>query len=263
MSLVFSAIAPHPPLLIPTVGKQLIKKLDKTKSALEHLERKLYVSHPDIILVISPHGSYFSDAFTINADTQYKTDLRAFGDLATRVQFAGEHTLSAAIRTAARKEQLPVTMISESNLDHSSSIPLYYLAAHLPKIKILPVGFCDLDWKTHVAFGNLLKEEIAKTNKRVAVIASGDLSHALMTESPAGYNPAGLEFDTKIQELLASQSLAGMLQMDPELVANAAECGFRSFLILMGILQGVHTTYRSYAYESPFGIGYLTANFVL
>ena len=51
--------------------------------------------------------------------------------------------------------------------------------------------------------------------------------------------------------------------MKKDFVADAAECGFRSFLILMGILQGVQTTYKSYAYEAPFGVGYLTANFVL
>jgi hypothetical protein len=37
MSLVFAAIVPHPPLLIPSIGKEAIKKIDKTKRALEKL----------------------------------------------------------------------------------------------------------------------------------------------------------------------------------------------------------------------------------
>jgi len=40
----------------------------------------------------------------------------------------------------------------------------------------------------------MIAEKISETNKRVAVIASGDLSHALITSAPAGYNPAGPEF---------------------------------------------------------------------
>ncbi len=263
MSLVFSGISPHPPMLIPSIGQAAVKKLEKTKLALEKLEQKLYVTHPDIIIVLSPHASYFPDAFTLNSNPQYQTDLKNFGDLATKIKFSGEITLSNLISEGAKKENLPLTMISEPKLEHSSSVPLFYLAQHLPKIKIIPVGFCNLDWKTHVAFGNLLKEKISETNKRVAVIASGDLSHALTTDSPAGYNAAGAEFDAKIQELLASNNLAGMLQMDADLVGEAAECGFRSFLILMGILQGMQTAYKSYAYEAPFGIGYLTANFIL
>lgn len=263
MSLVFTAITPHPPFLIPAIGHNEIKKVEKTKTALEQLEKDLYITHPEVIIIISPHGSHFKDAFTIHASPTYQTDLRSFGDLTTRVTFQGEHHLTTRIREALKTEKIPSTMISETELDHGSSIPLVYLTPHLKNIKVIPIGFCDLDWKNHVAFGNLLKEIILESNKRVAVIASGDLSHALLTDSPAGFNAAGPEFDKKIQELLASKNLAGMLQMDKQMVADAAECGFRSFLILMGILQGFNNTYKSYAYEAPFGVGYLTANFVL
>jgi AmmeMemoRadiSam system protein B len=263
MSLVFAAITPHPPFLIPAIGQNEIKKVEKTKIALEQMEKDLYITHPEIIIIISPHGSHFTDAFTIHASPTYQTDLRSFGDLATRVKFQGERHLTTHIREALKTEKIPSVMISEPKLDHGSAIPLIYLTPHLKNIKIIPIGFCDLDWKTHVNFGNLLKEIILESNKRVAVIASGDLSHALITDSPAGFNADGSEFDKKIQELLASKNLSGMLQMDRQMVANAAECGFRSFLILMGILQGFNNTYKSYAYEAPFGVGYLTANCIL
>jgi AmmeMemoRadiSam system protein B len=263
MPLVFAAITPHPPLLIPSIGKQSLKKLEKTKIALEQMEKDLYITHPEILIIISPHGSYFDDAFTLNVSTNFQTDLREFGDLATKIKFHGEAQLASLIREGTKKEHFSATMISEQNLDHGSSVPLSYLTKHLKKIKIIQIGFCDLDWKTHVAFGAMLADKISQINKRVAVIASGDLSHALISDAPAGYNPAGPEFDKKIQDLLAANNLSGMLQLDKKLVTDASECGFRSFLILMGILQGVHHTYKSYAYEGPFGVGYLTANFAL
>jgi MEMO1 family protein len=53
MSLVFAAISPHPPLLIPSIGKEAIKKIQKTKEALEKLEEDLYLSRPEIIIIIS------------------------------------------------------------------------------------------------------------------------------------------------------------------------------------------------------------------
>lgn len=263
MSLVFAAITPHPPLLIPSIGKEAVKKLEKTQIAMEQMEKDLYITHPEIILIISPHGSYFDDVFTLNFSPEYQTDLREFGDLSTKLKFKGETHLSTLIREGSKKEGFPTTMISEPRLDHGSSIPLLYLTKHLKNIKIIQIGFCDLDWKTHVAFGAMLADKIAEINKRVAVIASGDLSHALISDAPAGYNAAGPEFDRKIQELLASNNLSGMLQLDKKLIENASECGFRSFLILMGILQGVHHSYKEYSYEGPFGVGYLTANFSL
>jgi len=263
MSLVFSAITPHPPLLIPTIGKDNLAKIQKTKQAMEKLEEDLYLARPDIILMISPHGSYFKDAFTINTNPQYETDLHEFGDLATKIKFKGDMNLSSYIRESSKEQNYPTSMISEGKLDHGASVPLYYLTKHLPNVQILPIGFCDLNYKTHVDFGYMIKEDIAKSNKRVAVIASGDLSHALITDAPAGFNQNGKKFDDKIRELLPAGNVIGMLQMDENFITEAAECGFRSFLILMGILRNVKYEYKEYSYEGPFGVGYLVANFVI
>jgi len=262
MSLVFAAIAPHPPMLIPSIGKDQLKKIGKTKAALEKLEEDLYLAKPDIVVIISPHGSYFSDAFTVNVCPEFETDLKKFGDLTTKLKFKGEMHISALISDRAKDEGLPTSMVTERGLDHGSSVPLFALCQHLPDVQVLQIGFSDLDYKTHVDFGYFLKEIIMNSNKRIAVIASADLSHALRTDSPAGFNPAGEKFDEKIQEFLSHNNTSGMLQMDPELIKNASECGFRSCLILMGILKNMDYEFRNFAYEAPFGIGYLTANFV-
>lgn len=263
MSFVFAAITPHPPLLLPNIGKEAIKSVEKTKKSMEKLEEDLYLTHPDAIFIISPHGSMFTDAFTMNVCPEFITDLTEFGDLTTKVKFKGEMTLTAKIREHAKNISLPIAMVSQEKLDHGASVPLCYLTPHLKNIEIAQFGFCDLDWKTHMDFGYMLKEEIMNSNKRIAVIASGDLSHALTADAPACFNEAGKEFDKKIQELFANHSSAGMLQVDPKLIADASECGFRSFLILMGVLKNIDYTYRQYSYEGPFGVGYLVANFII
>lgn len=227
------------------------------------MEEDLYLAHPDCILVISPHGPLLPDAFTVNFAPQYESDLREFGDLATKLRFTGDMNLAYLIRHLAKEKPYRTTLISEPKLDHGVTVPLYYFTPHLPDITILPIGFSDLDLKTHVDFGYLLKEVISKTNQRVAVIASGDLSHALTTDAPAGFNKHGQEFDLKIQELLSSKNTTGLLQLDPQLITEASECGLRSILILMGVLRDVNFDCQTYAYEGPFGVGYLTANFVM
>lgn len=263
MSLVFAAITPHPPLLIPTIGKQHLKKIAQTEKAMRRLEEELYLAKPDVLVVISPHGHLFSDSFSVNLCQAFETDLKQFGDLATRLTFRGDTTLPARLRAKASQEGLPTKIISEPRLDHGAAVPLYYLTQHLPKASIVPVGFCDLDLKAHLDFGYALKEVIMKSNRRIAVIASGDLSHALTTDAPAGFHPAGAEFDQKIQDLLAARNTAGIVTLPNELLAQAAECGLRSILILMGVLRNLQTTFQSYSYECPFGVGYLTANFVI
>lgn len=263
MALVFSAFTPHPPLLIPTIGREETKKVEQTMKSYAELEMNLYSTHPDTILVISPHGSYFDDVFTINYCTEYITDLREFGDLSTVVKFSGDEELSYRIRNSTKRKKIPAVMMSEPRLDHGSAIPLFFLTKNLPSVKVMQVGFCGLDYKTHVDFGYLLKEEIFITNKRVAVIASGDLSHALTNNAPAGFNKRGPEFDAKVRELLMSRNLTALLNLEEKFVSDAAECGLRSLLILLGILHNVRYDYKELSYEAPFGVGYLTAQFVL
>ncbi len=259
MSLVFAGITPHPPLLLPNIGKEETKKIEKTKRSLLAMEKIIYATHPDIILIISPHGSYFRDAFTINSCPEYETNFKEFGDISTKLKFKGDFSLAYKIRKHAFEQKLPTATIDENNLDHGSGVPLYFLTSHLKNFNLLEIGFCDLSYKNHVEFGNILQEIILDSNKRIAVIASGDLSHALTSDSPAGFSPEGKIFDTTIQSLLSHKNIAGMLQLKQETISQAAECGFRSLLILSGILQGINCNYRQLSYEAPFGVGYLTA----
>lgn len=264
MALVFASITPHPPLLIPAIGKNTIKKIQKTKEALEKLEEELYLSKPDIIITISPHGPHFSDAFSINMSPEFESDLRMFGDLTTKVKFIGETQMPYGIRAETyENKNCPAVIINEPRLDHGAIVPLFYLTKHLPNAKILPIGFSDLDYKSHLEFGSALKEQIMKSTKRIAVIASADLAHTLSSDAPAGFHKSGAIFDKKVQELISSHNTAGLLNLNPQLIKESSECGFRSILILAGILREINYRYESYSYETPFGVGYLTANFVI
>lgn len=261
--LVFAAITPHPPLLIPNIGKEETKKVEKTKLALEKLEQDLYLAKPDIIFIISPHGSYFSDAFTINAHTNFISNFKEFGDMETKREWIGEPGIASKIDYEHNKANMPIRLIGEENLDHGSAVPLFFLTEHLPNVKILPIGYSELSSKKHLDFGYMLKDIIMDTEKRIAVIASGDLSHGLSANAPAGIVPNGKEFDNKLIELLETRNTAGIINMDEKFVEEAAQCGYRSILILLGIMKNMDYQFKNYSYEAPFGVGYLVGNFVL
>jgi len=222
----------------------------------------LYLSKPDIVAVISPHGSLFADAFCVNANTYFAANFAQFGDLKTKRELLGEPSLAAHIAHAGNEAELPVQLVSEEALDHGTSVPLFYLTPHLPNCRVLPLGYSLLDNKTHLQFGELLKEVFMNTDKRVAVIASGDLSHGLTTDAPAGFNKAGREFDEKIIELLQTRNTVGVAGLDAKFVEEAAQCGYRSLLVLLGIMREMDYTFKNYSYEGPFGVGYLVGNFV-
>jgi len=263
MPLVFAAVTPHPPICLPSIGGDAISKVEATRTALARLEQDLYTEKPDIIVVISPHGGVFKDVFTINGHTNFMADFSEFGDMVTKRDWAGATNFASMFYNHNSANSVPMQLIAESKLDHGASIPLMFLTDHLPNIKVMPVGYSELASIDHLNFGESLKEMIMESDARVAVIASGDLSHTLTTDAPAGFNSAGAEFDKTIIQLLETRNTVGVTQINPELIKNASECGYRSILILLGVLKNINYTFQNYSYEAPFGVGYLTGNFVL
>jgi len=263
MAIIFGAICPHPPLLLPTIGKEQTEKLQQTKQAFKKLEEELYLSKPDTILIISPHGLISPGIFHLNLAEKFYSNLGEFGDFKTKLEKNGDIALASTIKQAAEVEDVPVSTISNQELDYGSVIPLYFLTKHLENIKILPLSYSLLSLEEHYNFGKFLYRELIKNHKRIAIIASGDLSHRLAENSPAGFSPLGEKFDHTLQNLLKEKDATGILNMNQEMITESGECGLRSILILLGIFNELNYNSQILSYEAPFGIGYLVANLSL
>jgi AmmeMemoRadiSam system protein B len=134
---------------------------------------------------------------------------------------------------------------------------------HLENVALIPMHYSLLDNVSHFEFGKSIKDLAMDSDKRIAVIASGDLSHCLTDKAPLPFNAAGKEFDEKIMELLKAGDSQSIVNMDTKLVEKAGECGFRSILILLGVLNNFNYKTEILSYEAPFGVGYLVANLKL
>lgn len=259
--LVFSAFTPHTPLLIPNIGKDNLKKLEKTSQAMQHLAEDLYAAKPDMIVIISGHSECYPDAFAINLNDPYKADLSSLGDLEPAKEFRPDFPLIDHLQRQLRKNDVPVTLHPEEALDYGSSVPLMLLTEQIKGVKIVPISVSGLAPKQHFQFGQALKDQIFDSTQRVAVIATGDLSHTLTSDSPAGFSPNGAKFDDKIQELISQNNAAGLIKLDPKIIKDAQQCGYRALLILFGILDKLNFKSEILSYEAPLGVGYLTVNF--
>ncbi|MFA6603523.1 MAG: AmmeMemoRadiSam system protein B [Patescibacteria group bacterium] len=259
MSLVFTCITAHTPLLMPTVSKENLALLEQTKKAMEKLEQDLYLAQPETVLIISPHGDILPDAITLNANPEYVTNFEEFGDLVTKQRWKSDFMLIDRIREDFKIKHLPLALMSSEALDYGMSVPLCYLTAHLPQIKIAPLLTSQLDLKTHYELGRQLKDELMSSTKRIAVIASADLSHRVGPQSPAGYSPRGEELDAKIRELVEKDQLRGLLDIDAAWSDEAKACGMNVLAVLAGIMDDVKHQTEIISYEKPFGVGYLVA----
>jgi len=258
--IVFAAFTPHTPLLLPPIGKESLQKMSSTADAMDRLGDELRAAKPDTIVIVSAHATQHDGAFSANLHDSYLVDLRDFGDLTTTAEFEPNLSLIDAIQRSVRHERIPFTLDSDATLDYGTAVPLVALDA---KAQIVPISYSNLSPKDHFAFGKALKDVLANRKERIAVIASGDLSHALTSDAPAGYRPEGEIFDAAVRQAVVQASASQLLTLEEEVVEKAEECAYRPLLVLFGILDQVPAEPEVLSYEHPFGVGYLVAQFHL
>jgi AmmeMemoRadiSam system protein B len=255
----FAAITPHPPLLIPAIGGSQLSLVKKTVAAMDELAMELKKIQPHTIAVVSPHGPMRYDKFTINLEDSYRGSFSSYGVYDdAQLDFLGNTPLTKDIMERLRRKYYPVEVIREHTLDYATLVPLYYLIRHLDKRpKIIPLTYTALDWEMHYEFGKILGQAFDEYDQNIVFIASGDLSHRLAEDSPAGYSPYGIKFDHTLLELLKKNEGEKILHLNPEFCSEAGECGLRSIIMGLGTISHFRNSFTQLSYESPFGVGYL------
>lgn len=262
MPLIFSCIAPHPPILIPKIGQENLAAVKNTIFSLKELNRKIQKQKIDTIFIVSPHGPLNRDQFLILGDENLWGDFADFGYNDISASYKNDLDTVSEISKKMKKENIPFRIFNDNWLDHGCLVPLHYLAKNL-SAKLIVSGFNFLDLKTHFKYGKALTKVFNKSKKRFAFVASGDLSHRLTKDAPAGFSPIGKKFDDKLIELLKNNKVSDIINLKESLQEEAGECGLRSIAILLGAMSDKKYSTKIQSYEGPFGVGYLVADFII
>lgn len=271
MSILIAGVSPHPPLLIPEIGGREINKVRRTAEALKSLCAEIAAVYPETVIIITPHGPMFREAPVVLAEEELAGDFSVFRAPGVKLRARNDLELVQALAAESRKEKTDVILLQkdeqgllreETSLDHGVTVPLYYLQKAGTAQRCVAITFAPLPYSDLFRFGQALQRAIFNTGRKVAIMASADLSHRLTRGAPAGYHPKGREFDAQVVECLASYQVEKLLSIDKELVSAAGECGLRSLIILLGSLSGLSVQPRLLSYEGPFGVGYPVASFI-
>jgi len=196
---------------------------------------------------------------------EMEIDLKEFGFIPARTVFHNSTGLSDSLANNLA-EKFPLSLSAEKFLDYGTAIPAWLLRDSLPNLKIISISFGqELGPNIAFGFGQALAPIIEAGEKRIAVIASGDLSHRLKRKSPGGYSPKGAKFDNRIIEILNDPASASQEidKLDKNLAVAAGECGLRPLAAILGLLEGRTWQPEVLAYQTDFGIGYLSFDFKL
>lgn len=271
--IVYEAISPHPPIIIPEIGQDRIKGVaEATVEGMRRMAEAAVRADPETVIIISPHTNIFADAVSYLSAEHLEGSLAGFGFRSIGSSRDNDLEMAALIKQKATEAGITFVGIGpefagkhrlNSSLDHGVLVPMYYLekAGLKPAVRLMTMGYGYLDRLSLYKFGRLIRESAEELGRRCVIIASGDMSHRLKDEGPYSYHPDGPRFDAEIARLVSEGQALQILDIDEELRENAGECGFNSMLIMLGTLDGKVFASELYSYEGPFGVGYLTAGF--
>ena len=261
-------MVPHPPLIVPDIGRGAEAAVQSTVDAYRKAAGKIGSLKPDIIVVLSPHQIMYADYFHISPGEGAVGDFGRFGagqvsiEVSYDTEFVDELCIQAQAQGLAAGT-LGVRGRQDRDLDHGTMVPLYFVDQYWKDYKLVRIGLSGLPLTAHYELGQCIQETAQILGRNAVVIASGDLSHKLKDDGPYGFAPEGPEFDRQITGAMAEGDFLRFLTMDPALCDRAAECGLRSFQIMTGALDGMAVETKLLSYEGVTGVGYGVAAFTV
>ncbi|WP_300412828.1 AmmeMemoRadiSam system protein A [uncultured Oscillibacter sp.] len=265
MPILGAVIAPHPPLIIPTVGRGREREVQATIDAYRTAAKQVAAWEPEALIITSPHQIMYTDYFHISPGRSAAGDMSTFGAPETRLTIRYDEGLREELVRRAESAGLRAGTLGERDpfLDHGTFLPLYFLREAGVDCPILRVGLSGFSPLDHYRLGQCITQAVETLGRKAVFIASGDLSHKLREDGPYGFAPEGPEFDCQITEAMAAGDFLRFLTMDPTLCDRAAECGLRSFQIMAGALDGLAVEAELLSYEGVTGVGYGVATFTV
>lgn len=245
--------------MVPEVGRESIARVEDSIEAMAELTQRLIDSGAETVIVISPHAPLEADSFVAYQGPEVFGDFTNFNAPDTYFAASVDEELLNAIKESAASERYEVFALPGHDLDHGTAVPLYFLFRNGWEGKVVTLGYSFLSNEDHVRFGSCIKQAVDRVGRRVAFIASGDLSHRLKPHAPAGYNPGAHVFDEKVVDALRSNAPQKITEIDYNLRRLAGECGYRSMLVAIGASSDLPLSCEVLSYEAPFGVGYLVA----
>jgi AmmeMemoRadiSam system protein A/AmmeMemoRadiSam system protein B len=223
------------------------------------LTRRVNDAGAETVILISPHARLDADSFVAYQGPVIYGDFANFHAPGTEFSAHVDEELLTAITQAGAAQNYRVSMLVDDLLDHGTAVPLYFLLRNGWHGQVVALGYSFLSNNDHLRFGACIANAVDQVGRRVAFIASGDLSHRLKPEAPAGYNPSAHLFDEEVMEALRSNVPERIVDMDQGLRRLAGECGYRSMLVAIGAASELPLRCEVMSYEAPFGVGYMVA----
>lgn len=281
--LVFACITPHGLPLIDELSPEGEGTL-ATRAALTEVGRRCAAAQPDVLIILTPHGTRVDGAMCLAGGGRAAGTLR-WNERQIELNVPLDTVLTDRIAAAARIHATPVALAgfggnqrdqSTNPLDWGTIVPLWFLGYGRnmrghgdmfgappaqddgPSV-VIAAPSRRLPRSAMIAFGEAIAEAVRLDGRRVALVASCDWSHTHAADGPYGYHPAAAEVDAFVVQALRDNDPERLLDLPDDQVEAAAIDGLWQTLILAGALRSFPMRGEVLSYEAPSYYGMLVA----
>ena len=248
-------LLPHAPILVPEVAGERLADCRASVDAMRAASRRLVAARPDAVMLVSPHAAREMRAYAMTSGG-VSGSLARFGASHASVRLPGDAALTATLRETAAARGIETANLPASQLDHGSVVPLWHLAQAGWDGPTVVIALAMEDNSRVAELGECVAAVATQLGRRVAVVASGDMSHRLKPGAPCGYDPEAAKFDREFIAQLRRGATRGLAAAVGPLQENAAEDAVESALFALGAAGWRADGREVLGYEGPFGVGY-------
>ena len=240
------SMAPQGSASRPTLEQK--KKLRKdAEEAFAVLRADMEQAKPDVLIVVA--NDQFVNFFWNNIPTFFVTIADEVKGQFTRYKFhyRNHKELGRAIVRAGMDKGIDLSFGEHIELQHTQNVPLHFLLPE-PKIPILPIYVNT--WvdpaptpKRCYQVGELIREVATKSPERVAILATGGLSH--FPGSPR-IGEIDTQFDHKLLEVMRQGKGPNLADYSVEELLKAGDSEFLNWMVVVGTVGDAKAAYTSY-----------------
>ena len=258
MGILAAFMVPHPPMIVPDIGRGSEAQIEKTTRAYEQAAEEIAMLRPETIVITSPHSVMYSDYFHISPGHGAKGSFEDFRAPGIRFEETYDEELVDRICLLAAERHFPAGTLGEKKkkLDHGTMVPLWFIRQKYDGFRIVRIGLSGLPLTDHYQLGQMIREAAQTAGRNVVLVASGDLSHKLQKYGPYGFAPEGPAYDERIMDVCGRAAFEELFGFDEAFCERAAECGHRSFVIMAGALDGMAVKATMLSHQDVTGVGY-------
>ncbi len=238
--LLYSAIVPDHPVLIPEIAGEALVQVEETVNALLKLALKIHADSPDTLIILSPKAPILHKRHSISLCKDYVRNFASHLDPTKTItlQFQGTPSddIEKMIEMALTHKVILEGYTQEHNcvaIDDAALSLMYYLHRIESTVKVVVIGVSDMGLDGQMILGSALREFCDAKKEKIAVACLGHVEGL------------AVEHITAITKALHEPSKLGSLLMDMEddVLASQSTLAF-PLMTLAGMYIGKKATWH-------------------